>query len=73
MKLSIHLCMYLKLLDIPKLPDEVFNLIRKPEPKATVEQVEQSYGKNTVVQLCECVTVQQLDDYGNWIQLGMLL
>lgn len=49
------------LLGIPKLPNELFNLICKPEPKAKVEQVEQSYDKNRVVQFCECITVKQLD------------
>ncbi|MFM7985843.1 MAG: PriCT-2 domain-containing protein, partial [Candidatus Fonsibacter sp.] len=25
------------------------------------------------MQLCECITVKQMDDYTNWIQLGMTL
>ena len=58
-----------QLLGIPKLPDELFILIRKPEPEAEVEQVEQSYDKNTVMQLRECLTIAQLDDLvlgSNW-------
>ena len=34
-----------QLLDIPKLADELFNLVCKPAPKANVEQVEQAYDK----------------------------
>ena len=37
-------------LDIPKLPDELFNLARVPEPKSKIGQVEQSYDKNTMMQ-----------------------
>ena len=62
-----------QLLDIPKLPDELFNLRRRPAPQTKVQQVAQAYGKNTVMQLSDCITVKQLNDYGNWIQLGMVL
>ena len=31
----------------------------------------QSYDKNAVMQLCECITVKQLVALGNRIQLGM--
>ena len=62
-----------QLLDIPKLPDELFNLRRRPAPTTQVEQVEQAYGKNTVVQLCTCTTVKEADGYDSLIQLGMVL
>ena len=48
-----------QLLNIPKLPDKLFNMICKPEPKLTVDQPVQSYDQKTVMQLCECISVKQ--------------
>ena len=50
-----------QLLDIPKLPNELFNLICKPEQREDVEHPVQTYDKITVMQLCECATVNQFD------------
>ena len=60
-------------MSIPKLPDKLFSMICKPEPKTAVDKPVQSYDQKTVMQLCECISVKQLDDYTNWIQLGMTL
>ena len=54
-----------QLLNIPNLLDKLINLIRKPEPKAKTEQVEQAYDKNTVMHVCGCITVKRLDAYGS--------
>ena len=62
-----------QLLDTPKQSVEQANLIREVEPKALTEQFAETCDASLAVQLCECISVKQLDDYTNWIQLGMTL
>ena len=57
----------------PQLPGEQFKMICTPDPKSKLEQLVQSYDKNTVMQFCDCISVQQLNGYGGWITLGMVL
>jgi hypothetical protein len=69
--------------DIPKLPDELFNLIRKPsEPKKApaVAPVEPSTTTGAtakemddITKLCDCLALRQLDNYSSWIKIGMVL
>ena len=59
---------------IPKLPDIQVNMICNPEPRApTVNEPTAPFDNNMVRQLCECISINQLDNYSTWIQLGMPL
>ena len=59
---------------IPKLPDILFNMICKPEPQApTVNEPKAPFENNMAQQLCECISIHQLDNYSTWIELGMTL
>jgi len=75
-----------KLLDIPKLPDDLFELIRTPPPpppspscsegfrSCVSEEVEEPTADlKDIRSLCTCLSVAQLDDYATWIRLGMIL
>ena len=59
------------LLNIPKLPDNIFNMLSRVEPRASVEQPGRSYGHIMGLQLCDCIIGQQLIDHQIWIRLGM--
>ena len=76
-----------KLLDIPQLPKELFELIRK---KAAPKQVTTTLPKAPTSEtkkpckatenelqdmkaLCSCLSITQLDDYATWRKLGMVL
>jgi hypothetical protein len=74
-----------QLLDIPKLPDDLFELIRNkaPSPPSTPRSdASETYQEpptatdkelEDIRQLCKCLSGSQLDDYGTWIRLGMIL
>ena len=73
------------LLDIPQLPKELFEVIRKrvvpkqpKTPSQTQTQEEQPKHANQrtlddIKALLTCLSVQQMDDYATWIKLGMIL
>ncbi len=59
---------------IPKLPDELFEMICNPEPKATVEiKPAEPYDNNLVKQFCEFISEKRMYNYHAWIQVGMTL
>ena len=66
---------HFKLIDgIPKLPDILFIMICNPETQApTVSKPKGQYDNKMVRQLCECISINQLDNYNTWIQLEMTL
>ena len=73
-----------KLLDIPKLPDDLYELIRTPAPTPTQtcpetflisfpEEQDCKADLKDVRALCCCLSISQLDDYTIWIRIGMIL
>ena len=78
-----------RLRDIPRLPEELFQMIRtrprlekptqNPESplgnleKAPLEGVVGEHEISDLRALCACLSVGQLDDYSTWIRVGMIL
>ena len=78
-----------RLLRIPKLPEELYELIKekpapRPAPKAAAAPATTSPSAEApatatakmledVRALCACLTVDQLDNYGIWRKLGIIL
>ena len=76
------------LLDIPKLPDELFQMISSPvrpaptrTPRTTAPATATPSEAPTATEeemqdlrdLCDCMTTDQINDYGMWLRLGMVL
>ena len=79
---------YEKLKNIPRLPDELFEMIRGPgktatkTPRATATATEEPVietppaSKNQLDDfraLCSCLSLAQIDNYDTWIKFGMIL
>ena len=79
---------YEKLKNIPRLPDELFEMIRGPgktatkTPRATATATEEPVietppaSKNQLDDfraLCSCLSLAQIDNYDTWIKIGMIL
>ena len=74
-----------QLLDIPKLPDDLFELIsnrtatprsprEEPEPEAFEEPATATEAElEDIRKLGSCLSVKQLDDYATWVRVGMIL
>ena len=77
-----------KLLDTPKLPNQIYECIRKKTPMpttATATAIATALATalatataskkelEKITSLCECLSISQLDDYSTWITLGMIL
>ena len=74
-----------QLLDIPKLPSDLFELIRNraPSPPSTPRsENSDTYQEprtatekelEDIRELCKCLSASQLDDYATWVRLGMIL
>ena len=74
--------------DIPKLPDDLYELIRtaptpKNERQPTIESEKSNESEKKeedcktdlkdLKALCCCLSIAQLDDYAAWIRLGLIL
>ena len=75
-----------KLKSIPKLPDHIFDVIKKdsreerPPTTTTTATVTTTTPTTATAEqmaeinkLCSCLSVQQLDDYSTWIKIGRIL